>query len=754
MELQLRSLLDTFQRSRPGERTYFPVKIPAPRLEALVEAVRRRALASADKSTEVDRNIDFLLDDILVECANAEFLIAEEKVFKSFSENFSECVSNIHMFRQFLEAFFIVQRIDIVRDLISIFYNVPFNFTLRIDDNGPGIGRVRWDNKLSGDQVFTFDSAVLGQIGSMRLFCDEFLLFVNYINSGNIETGSIIHNHWDLGLTPGLAYSDSRPGYFLVPDYVFVSTKGYEYARTHFQNNIVKWHDRKPVAFWRGSTTGICLPGQWRSLERIRLCEIARENNQTGLFDVGLSEIAQIDDLKSIKEIEESGLLLGRISWEKWNKYKYHIDIDGNSSPWSNLFQKLLTGSPVLKVESYRKLKQWYYEELVPWNNFIPVKADMSDLVEKVKWVHDNDSAAEEIGKRGLELANKLTYRSEMARSVETIASAFRYFNGGKKFSIVTEADDQPSNANIYGVPATTGSKGTDAIINFLQYLEFDLDQYLADNQDLKGLNFGLQEVVDHLIFHGFREGRKIPVAKPKLISEALAVSQISSEGKGLIRSIMGNFRLSISGIIREYLNREGPFSLEIGAGPILRQGWLSTDLHERDADENTFAITLDATKPFPLPSDSFDYIYSEHMIEHVSFKDGQVMLAEAQRVLKSGGVVRIATPSIAMLMRVMSPNRSALEDAYLMHSVQANVPDAPIITNAFFLNNFMRNWGHTFIYDHDTLRLALEMAGFRDVRQCVFRESTHPTLRGLENEDRMPPGFLELETMVFEGTK
>lgn len=117
------------------------------------------------------------------------------------------------------------------------------------------------------------------------------------------------------------------------------------------------------------------------------------------------------------------------VSWEKWDRYKYLIAIDGNSSPWSNLFQQLLTGSPVLKIESPRGLVQWFYDELLSWQNYVPVAPDMSDLVDKVKWLNRNDPVAKAIGRRGRELADRLTYAREIARAMPVVSAAFRYFN-------------------------------------------------------------------------------------------------------------------------------------------------------------------------------------------------------------------------------------------------------------------------------------------------------------------------------------
>jgi len=204
---------------------------------------------------------------------------------------------------------------------------------------------------------------------------------------------------------------------------------------------------------------------------------------------------------------------------------------------------------------------------------------------------------------------------------------------------------------------------------------------------------------------------------------------------------------------ITDYLNGPAPYKLELGAGYHGRDGWICTDLNHARPENRV--IALDATKPFPIPSDSFDYVYLEHMIEHVTFSDAQRMLSECHRVLKSNGVVRVATPSLGFLQRILSSDRSAFEEKYRAWSVRTFIPDAPNVTNAFFLNNFMRAWGHTFVFDRETLELALRIAGFQEITLCDgLNSSQHKHLCGLANCDRLPAGYLELESMVIEGTK
>ena len=71
-----------------------------------------------------------------------------------------------------------------------------------------------------------------------------------------------------------------------------------------------------------------------------------------------------------------------------------------------------------------------------------------------------------------------------------------------------------------------------------------------------------------------------------------------------------------------------------------------------------------------------------------------------------------------------------------------------------FVINNFVRDWGHLFIYDEKILRFSLEQAGFSNVIRCELNTSADEGLRDLEFEPRLPPGFLRLETMTLEATR
>jgi hypothetical protein len=334
-------------------------------------------------------------------------------------------------FNALADGLFTAGRLGELAHALTERYKFPSPMILTCEPAAEGIGVLRWEVTAEGEHHFTFDEAALSETPpwlELRAFQWILPLLAHYARKAPLHPGAILINRGDIGGKPGLAYCDNRPDRFLIPDFNFVATGGYAGAREIFRRNRVPWHDRKPVAFWRGSTTGISAGNSWRGLARAKLCDLSLRD--TTLFDVGFSDVTQRSEIESA-EIRDAGLLRGPVPWQEWNRYKYLIDIDGNTNAFKGLFQRLLTGSPILKVESRQAFVQWYYDELRPWINYVPISADMSDLVDKVRWLQSHDEITEVIGKRGRELTEILSYARELARGSATISAAFRHFNGG-----------------------------------------------------------------------------------------------------------------------------------------------------------------------------------------------------------------------------------------------------------------------------------------------------------------------------------
>jgi predicted SAM-dependent methyltransferase len=202
--------------------------------------------------------------------------------------------------------------------------------------------------------------------------------------------------------------------------------------------------------------------------------------------------------------------------------------------------------------------------------------------------------------------------------------------------------------------------------------------------------------------------------------------------------------------IIQSYFAERNIRKLHIGCGESILDGWLNSDLFQHSSS----ILHLDATDVFPFANDTFDYIYSEHMIEHISYSHGLAMLRECNRVLKNNGTIRISTPNLQFLIDLYRNNKSELQMEYIKWATDTYIETAPYYDDTFVINNFVRCWRHAFIYDEKTLRSSLEKAGFAKIIRCDLNESEHETLRNLENEERLPKGFLKLESVTLEGTK
>ena len=233
------------------------------------------------------------------------------------------------------------------------------------------------------------------------------------------------------GRLPGLAFCDYRPGFLLIPDPPYLGTHQYQRLRKDIRENHVPWETRVPVAFWRGSTTGVPTVPKlgWRTLPRIRLSEISAE--YPDLIDAGITNVIQIRDSSALADLQSRNLIRPHVGHQVFQQYKYQIDIDGNTNAWSGLFMRLMTGSPVLKVASPLGWQQWYYTRLKPWVNYVPVDPNMEDLPDKVKWLQSNDASARQIGEAGFALAESLGSPEELTHVSRTIAAGIRADAGG-----------------------------------------------------------------------------------------------------------------------------------------------------------------------------------------------------------------------------------------------------------------------------------------------------------------------------------
>ena len=207
--------------------------------------------------------------------------------------------------------------------------------------------------------------------------------------------------------------------------------------------------------------------------------------------------------------------------------------------------------------------------------------------------------------------------------------------------------------------------------------------------------------------------------------------------------------------IISEYIKTNTIKRLQIGCGSNIYTGWLNTDLN------NTKNIAfLDAGAQFPIESDSFDYIYSEHLFEHLTITQQLNMLNEGARILKKGGVLRIATPSLDFLSDLYIDSSRKTNQDYVkwaistspyLKSVKENIVDNST-HYCYVINNFFKAWGHQMIHNYSSIEKLSLQCGYSKVIPCEVGESQIPDLRNIERHGSIIPQEMNLlETMVIE---
>lgn len=85
---------------------------------------------------------------------------------------------------------------------------------------------------------------------------------------------------------------------------------------------------------------------------------------------------------------------------------------------------------------------------------------------------------------------------------------------------------------------------------------------------------------------------------------------------------------------------------LNLGCGNRFHSSWVNLDISPRHPS----VLQCDVVRGIPFGDDHFDVVYHSHMLEHIRRRDVQPFLQECRRVLKPGGILRVATPDLERL--------------------------------------------------------------------------------------------------------
>lgn len=177
---------------------------------------------------------------------------------------------------------------------------------------------------------------------------------------------------------------------------------------------------------------------------------------------------------------------------------------------------------------------------------------------------------------------------------------------------------------------------------------------------------------------------------------------------------------------------------LNLGCGTNKLKGW---ENHDDD---------VDITKPLPWADGAADFVFAEHVVEHVTYLQAVTFFRECQRVLRVNGVCRIAVPSVEQVWRCASPEYMKFTQKWVKPTgTSDNSRRRDAMTNILFQH------GHQSPWTKDLLLASLFYAGFDVVHALPPGQSRHDDLRDIEGHSRVISEYFNwIETVVVEATK
>jgi len=174
---------------------------------------------------------------------------------------------------------------------------------------------------------------------------------------------------------------------------------------------------------------------------------------------------------------------------------------------------------------------------------------------------------------------------------------------------------------------------------------------------------------------------------------------------------------------------------LNWGCGPRPAPGWTNADRIVAPGID----VSGDVRDGLALASDSFDYAVAIHALQDVPWLDVPVALGELRRVLRRGGVLRLALPDLDRAIDAYRRNDHAY---FYVPDAHARAIGAKLVAQIIWYGSVRTPC------TYDAIAERLLDAGFHDVRRAAFRETTtrHADIVELDNRER--------ESFFVEATK
>lgn len=158
-------------------------------------------------------------------------------------------------------------------------------------------------------------------------------------------------------------------------------------------------------------------------------------------------------------------------------------------------------------------------------------------------------------------------------------------------------------------------------------------------------------------------------------------------------------------------MNRE--IKLHLGCGERYILGFIHIDL----ADYPHIDYKRDISDLSIFEDNSVDLIYCCHALEYFDKEESRKVLKEWHRVLKRGGILRVAVPDFEAIVKVYLKYEDLNHQGILGPLYGRMVLKTPKDEKIIY---------HKTVYDFKSLKEVLEEMGFKNVHRYDWRETVH----------------------------
>jgi len=204
---------------------------------------------------------------------------------------------------------------------------------------------------------------------------------------------------------------------------------------------------------------------------------------------------------------------------------------------------------------------------------------------------------------------------------------------------------------------------------------------------------------------------------------------------------------------------------LNIGASPIWDgDSWYILD---HKLKHNTKLKIAGSAKNIKLKSNSCSIVFCSHVFEHIPHFDLPLVIAEINRVLKIGGVLRILTPDLEKICKAYAKNdhewfKKAREEdenirtdlglgGMLMNFIVSPGQDTVLLDRN--LNKFISGYAHLYSYDYTMLSKILSICEFKS-RKAKFNDSIIDEMREPLHVKGFNPEWKNLNKRFYKKNK